>query len=67
MMQDGFLLIGNKRLKAMGAATPGLSPVILTCVGCGERVSQERLWADHNGVPFKAYYCNTCVARMGCQ
>lgn len=40
-------------------------PLVFTCCQCGRRVTQgrETVWADLNGEPFRAYYCQDCMEK----
>jgi formate dehydrogenase maturation protein FdhE len=35
--------------------------VKLICVSCLQINDSEYMWADLDGEPFKAYYCNPCA------
>lgn len=39
---------------------PGNQHFTVTCRQCLTRVSSEALWADLDGPPFQAYYCDEC-------
>ena len=45
------------RLKWVPAGPSG--HVYLSCCVCGVRTTE--IFADHNGEPFKAYYCTPCA------
>lgn len=41
----------------------GVPPLIYTCCSCGCSMNSknETVFADLDGEPFKAYYCNDCM------
>lgn len=35
--------------------------VMLSCCKCGQRFRDKELYADGDGIPFHAYYCEPCA------
>lgn len=33
---------------------------VVTCLSCGHKLPMRSAWADRNGRPWRAYYCNEC-------
>lgn len=38
--------------------------VNLTCANCNDRISSRNAYADLDGEPFKAYYCDSCRRKL---
>jgi DNA-directed RNA polymerase subunit RPC12/RpoP len=49
-----------KLIAVQPATTTGSMPIV-KCATCGRILRNEPVFADLEGVPFKAYYCVTCT------
>ena len=38
--------------------------VMLTCCECGQRFRDKELYADLDGTPFAAFYCEPCAEQV---